>query len=113
MPFSAFRKVHVEELKAGDRIWFSDAICRVISVVPEEDPKFSQCFRIYTEEPTPAGRDYIYTFPDHEFLAPRHGQTDEEFIHEVAHALEVMAEREKERHSTGENPLIDGTLDLS
>lgn len=93
MPFSAFNKVHVEELKAGDRIWFSDNLCIVIGVEPETDPIFKGCFRVYTEQPTASGRDYIYAFPEHEFLTPRPGQRDDDFIHEVARALEVMAAR--------------------
>lgn len=96
MPFSTFRKVHVEDLKAGDRIWFSDAMCVVIGVEPEKDPAFSECFRVYTEEPTSSGRDYIYAFPDHEFLAPRVGQSDASFIQEVSNALAIMAERNAE-----------------
>jgi len=94
MPFSKFKKVHVEDLQAGDRIWFADSICTVVSVVPEDDPKFEGCFRVFTSEPTSHGRDFIYTFPDHEFLTPFPGQSDEAFIREVARALEIMAARE-------------------
>lgn len=108
MPFSHFRKVHVEDLSAGDRIWFADAIVRVVSVVPEEDPMFRGCFRIYTEKPTTSGRDYIYTFPDHEFLAPWPGQSDEAFIRDVVRALEIIAEREAAKAPvTGENSVSD------
>lgn len=107
MPFSHFRKVHVEELSAGDRFWFADAMCRVVSVVPEEDPKFEGCFRIYTEKPTSHGRDYIYTFPDHEFLAPWPGQSDEDFIRNVARALEIIAAREAAKAPvSSETPLV-------
>lgn len=94
MPFSTFRKLHVEDLKAGDRIWFSDSLCVVVSVVPDEDSKFPGCHLVYTEAPVPSiGRDYIFAMPNHEFLAPRVGQTDQSFIQEVSNALSVMAER--------------------
>lgn len=97
MPFSTFRKVHVEDLKAGDRIWFSDSLCVVVSVVPEEDPKFPGCNTIFTESPVPSiGRDYIFAMPNHEFLAPRVGQTNQAFIQEVSNALAVMAKRSEE-----------------
>lgn len=93
MPFSTFRKIHVEDLKAGDRFWFSDSLNVVVSVVPDQDATFAGCHRIYTQDPAPSGRDYIYTMPDHEFIAPHPGQSDEAFILEVARALEVMAAR--------------------